>query len=98
MNAQPPPDPIVGRMALLADRFRERARADRLALIAAEEESDRPGLRDIAHRLAGLAAMFGFDAVGERASELEDAIDRDAAPDVVHQRTAALIAALEAVP
>ena len=58
-------------MAELARRFASRAEEERAALATAREQGDRDALRDRAHKLAGIAAMFGFPAVGESALALE---------------------------
>lgn len=75
-------------MAALRERFIMRCAqdADRIA------GADREMLAVIAHRLSGMAGMFGCDAAGDNARALEDAI-RAEAPD---SAVAALATALEA--
>lgn len=64
-------DPLEAKMAELAARFAGRAGEERAALVQALANGDRSALRDRAHKLAGIAAMFGFPAIGEAALALE---------------------------
>lgn len=46
------------------------------ACLAGAGEADWQALRDVAHRLAGSAASFGLDALGEAARELDRLLSR----------------------
>lgn len=76
------------KIVALRERFIRRCAqdADRIA------GADRETLEVIAHRLSGMAGMFGCDAAGDDARALEDAI-RAEAPDAT---VAALATSLEA--
>ncbi len=63
------------KMALLAERFAASASAERNALAAALAEEDRQAVRDQAHKLAGVAAMFGHAELGEAAFALETIVE-----------------------
>jgi CheY-like chemotaxis protein len=57
--------------------FLARARADAAALLVRKNDAStqaREKIRDIAHRLAGVAGIYGFDRIGIRAAELEEAV------------------------
>ena len=60
----------------LRGSFIARARKDAEVLIARKHETSTAALeqiKDIAHRLAGVAGIYGFDRISIRAAELEDA-------------------------
>jgi HPt (histidine-containing phosphotransfer) domain-containing protein len=59
------------RMAQLSARFAARAADERAALNQRVTAGDRAGVQDRAHKLAGIAAMFGHPDVGEAALALE---------------------------
>lgn len=63
------------RMAELRTRFAVRAGEDRRKISEALAAGDRPGARRLAHGLAGIAGTFGHGELGERAYELERALD-----------------------
>ncbi len=84
-------------MAELADRFASRATEERATISEALQSGNREALRDRSHKLAGIAAMFGFPAIGEAALALEMAAENG---DDVHapaQLLDALLAELGAV-
>ena len=62
-------------MAELSARFEARAAEERAALAEALARNDREALRDRAHKLVGIAGMFGFPAIGDAASALETAAE-----------------------
>lgn len=68
------------RMAALRERFLERAASDRVALAAAGEAGDFAAIRDLAHRLAGVAGTLGFPEISVLARALEDAGGAEIAP------------------
>ena len=85
---------IDQKMATLAQRFAARAADERAGLAAELAQDDRDAVRQRAHKLAGIAPMFGFPALGEAALDLEMAAEEDAdmaAPG------AAVLALLEAI-
>ena len=67
---------IEAKLAELAVRFAGRAAEDRAALADAVARNDRGTIRARAHKLAGVAAMFGFPEIGEAALVLELAAER----------------------
>lgn len=83
-------------MAVLRQRFVERAVAEQSAIRAALARGDWPSLRDLAHGLSGRAGMFGFPDLGEAAQALEEAIEADAAPAGRRQLADRLALLLEA--
>lgn len=79
----------------LRQRFRERLREDRARLTMWRDTNALPQeVQPVAHRLAGSAGSFGFEAIGERAGLLNDAIERSEAD--WRPLLEALIAAFEA--
>lgn len=85
------------RMAALRQRFIARAADEAVeveSLIAATNWS---GLRDLAHGLAGRAGMFGFPEVGERARQLEEAIDARAEAGLVRNLAADMLSNLRSL-
>lgn len=85
------------RMALLRQRFKARASADRAAIAEALGAGDRDQLLHLAHGLAGIAGIFGHAEVGACASSVEAAIDAAEPEAELAALTQALIAALDAV-
>ncbi|MBA4765645.1 Hpt domain-containing protein [Qipengyuania sp. 902] len=63
------------RMAQMAARFAARAGEHEAALQAAIAADDREAIASQAHRLAGIAGMFGQPQVGEAAARLEDIVE-----------------------
>ena len=61
-------------MEILNVRFVQRAADDAAGMLDSLDRGDRAGLGDRAHRLAGIAATFGYPAIGEEASVLQQAI------------------------
>ena len=62
-------------MDALRLRFVARAEDERQALSAAADREDMVEMQRISHRLAGIAAIFGYERIGALAMELEDALD-----------------------
>ncbi|WP_158586803.1 Hpt domain-containing protein [Aurantiacibacter zhengii] len=60
------------KMAQMAARFAARAGEHEAALRAAIAAEDREAMASQAHRLAGIAGMFGQPQIGEAAAHLED--------------------------
>lgn len=56
----------------------------------------RAGLRDLAHKLAGSAGMYGFDDIGARARALVHAIDANASSSTLGASAKDLSIALRA--
>lgn len=75
---QSPHDLLHSRMESLRVRFRARAADDLRAMTAAWASRELHSLRELAHRLAGVAAMFGYPAIGNAARLLDDMIDQGA--------------------
>ncbi|MFB0613077.1 Hpt domain-containing protein [Aurantiacibacter poecillastricola] len=63
---------IEARMAQMAERFAARAGEYRAILQEAVARDDREAVCSQAHKLAGIAAMFGHPEIGEAAARLED--------------------------
>ena len=61
-------------MEILKVRFVRRAVEDAGGMLDSLSRGDRAGLRDRAHRLTGIAATFGYPAIGDAASTLQQAI------------------------
>nr|WP_237489195.1 Hpt domain-containing protein [Tsuneonella aeria] len=59
------------RIAALASSFAERMPGERAAIANALSAGDRDTLIDRAHKLAGIAGMFGRSDIGTAALELE---------------------------
>jgi HPt (histidine-containing phosphotransfer) domain-containing protein len=64
---------LESKLAELAARFAARAPAERAAIASALAASDRAELVDRAHKLAGIAGMFGHSAIGAAALAVEEA-------------------------
>ena len=64
---------IESKLAELAARFAACAPAERAAIADALAAGDTPAVIDRAHKLAGIAGMFGHHAIGEAAHTLEEA-------------------------
>ena len=77
---------IDSKIAELASRFAGRADKEREALAQAFVAGDRIALRDRAHKLAGVSAMFGFDEIGNAAFALEEAADSGASLEEPYAR------------
>jgi len=75
---QSPQDLLRVRMESLRRRFRARAADDLGAMKAGWASGERDDLRERAHRLAGVAATFGYPAIGEAAKLLDDLINQGA--------------------
>jgi HPt (histidine-containing phosphotransfer) domain-containing protein len=66
---------LDAKLAVLSARFAQRAAADRADLAEALANDDRATVRDIAHKLAGLAGMLGHPNVTDLALSLEAAVE-----------------------
>jgi HPt (histidine-containing phosphotransfer) domain-containing protein len=64
---------IESKLAELAARFAARAPAERAAIAEALAAGDTQEVIDRAHKLAGIAGMFGHHEVGQAALALEEA-------------------------
>lgn len=62
---------LDSKIAALASRFAERMPRERAAIADALSAGDRETLIDRAHKLAGIAGMFGRPDIGTVALELE---------------------------
>lgn len=82
MSATEPPqssqDLLRSRLESLRGRFRVRAEDDLGAMTDALVSGERDVLRERAHRLAGVAATFGYPAVGKAAKKLDDLVSEGA--------------------
>lgn len=88
-------------MESLRERFRERAADDLAAMKAAWASGERQALRERAHRLAGVAATFGYPRVGEAAKLLDDLLKPDGIAeetDAAAQRLFDLLGRVGATP
>lgn len=87
---------LRSRIDLLRSRFIERAADDEIQIAEALQHTDRAKLRERAHRLAGIAATFGYAEIGDQAACVQAATDK-AVPDAeLAAATKRLIALLEA--
>ena len=64
---------IESKLAELAARFAARASAERTAIADALAADNTAAVIDHAHKLAGIAGMFGHHEVGQAALTLEEA-------------------------
>ncbi|WP_126176923.1 Hpt domain-containing protein [Tsuneonella rigui] len=83
---------IESKLAELAARFAARAPAERAAIAEALAAGDTQEVIDRAHKLAGIAGMFGHHEVGQAALALEEAA---MASEDCAQPGAALLALLD---
>lgn len=86
------------RMEALRRRFAVRTRGDAELVIAYAKIDDRNALRDLCHAIAGTAGMFRFNALGEAAGAVEDAIDTHAADPLLQSLVVQLLAEIERLP
>lgn len=86
---------IERKMAELAARFAARAGEERVAFAASLAAGDRTGVAARAHRLAGIAGMYGHPLITEAALALEAAAEEGHAMDAEAQRLLELLAALK---
>ncbi|OBX18628.1 hypothetical protein A9995_11785 [Erythrobacter sp. QSSC1-22B] len=86
---------IEGKMAELALRFSARARDERLTIAALFACQDRSGISERAHKLAGIAGMFGHPQITDAALRLEAAADGTGAMDEAAERLLDLLAEIE---
>lgn len=63
------------KIAELSARFAAKAGEQRESLAAAQARGDLTDLRDQAHKIAGIAGMFGQDEIGAAAFVLESALE-----------------------
>lgn len=85
---------LDAKLAQLAADFAARAAGERAAVVAALAADDRSTLQDRAHKLAGIAPMMGFAAIGEAALALEATAENGADCAAPAQRLCALLANL----
>ena len=69
---------LEAKLAELSSRFADRLPEERAAIANAIEIGDRRALIDRAHKLAGIAGMFGRPDIGAAALELEQSAMADA--------------------
>ena len=65
----------------LKRRFKTRCVEDQSRLQSIEAEDDRDGLKMLAHKIAGAAGVFGFDALGRAARDVEEQLDLGLPPE-----------------
>ena len=89
-------DDIAARLAEMSARFAARAGEYRAQLAEADRAGNRDAVTSLAHRLAGISAMFGQGAIGDAALALEECAERG--DDYAGELAAldGLLAALEA--
>tara|TARA_R110002072_G_scaffold116942_3_gene247627 strand:+ start:16348 stop:16623 length:276 start_codon:yes stop_codon:yes gene_type:complete len=87
---------IERKMAELAARFAARADEERAAFTASLAAGDRTAIAARAHRLAGIAGMYGHPLITEAALALEAAAEEGHAMDAEAQHFLALLAGLQA--
>lgn len=68
---------LEGKLAELAARFTGRLPQERAAIVDALSAGDREMLIERAHKLAGIAGMFGRSDIGSAALELEQRVLAD---------------------
>ena len=86
------------RMAQFRQRFLARAVTDADGLSQELQAGSWDDIRRRAHSLAGNAGLFGFGAIGDMASALEQAIDQAEPQDAREARVRALVDSLKALP
>lgn len=67
----------------LRERFRARAADDLKTMSSAFTVAEHEILRERAHRLAGVAATFGYPEVGEAAGSLDETIRENATAEEI---------------
>ena len=85
---------VDNKMAELAARFAARSAEERTALSTALHEGDLAALQSRAHKLAGIAPMFGHSDIGEAALELELAVEESGDVEASARRLDTLLAAI----
>lgn len=80
----------------LIREFAQQFPARRDALRAALEQDDFRTVADAAHKLAGCASAYGFDELGQRARQCEQAIVGGGDAPTCRRQGEALVAALDA--
>ena len=85
---------VDSKMAELAARFAARSAEERAALSAALREGDLASLQSRAHKLAGIAPMFGHAGIGDAALDLELAVEEGGDFEASARRLDALLAAI----
>ena len=86
------------RMAALRARFAIRATAEADAIRRYLDAGELAALRDICHGLAGTAGTFGYPAISDAASAVEEAVEARAGDDALERLAAALLQELDALP
>lgn len=77
---------VTSSVDALRERFLERSAADLIIIYAYPVDVSREELSFVAHRLAGAAAVFGYDEVGGAAAELEAALEGHVSDDTLPTR------------
>ncbi|MBU2341799.1 MAG: Hpt domain-containing protein [Alphaproteobacteria bacterium] len=86
---------IERKMADLAQRFATRAVEEREALTGSLASGDRAAIVERAHRLAGIAGMYGHPLITDAALALEASAERGLAMEASGQRLLDLLSGLE---
>ena len=89
-------DPLRAKMGALSARFAGQAAQHRADLAEACKAQDCDAVIAKAHKLAGIAPMFGHAAIGEAALALEDAAESGKLYDAEAAQLDALLARLQA--
>ncbi len=84
-------------MSALRARFAARAIAEADAIRRYLRAGKRDAMRDICHGLAGTAGTFGYPAISDAASAVEEAIEAGAGDDALEILSAALLHELDAL-
>lgn len=85
---------LKAKLAELERRFLERADEHRRAIAGALAAGNRQELAERAHKLAGIAGMFGQPAIGAAALALEEAVETGSDPQPAATRLIDLLGAL----
>ena len=88
-------NPLDAKLAELGARFDARAGDERTSLADALAAGDRAAIAQQAHRLAGIAGMFGREEVGTAALDLEAAAEAGADMADAAARLDGLLASLQ---
>ena len=86
---------LQAHLANLQERFVDRLAEDRAGLVRARGAGDAMAMRELAHRLAGVSASFGYPKIGDAAVRLQEAIDSAPEQELVHTAFDRLVSMLE---
>ena len=89
-------DQLRAKMDALASRFAGQAAQHRAELVEACQAQDCDAVIAKAHKLAGIASMFGYVAIGEAALALEETAESGEVYDAEAAQLDALLADLQA--